>query len=40
MPSLLSWDYGIKAIRATFKKEGYIRLSTYLKPPLTYKNQI
>jgi hypothetical protein len=40
IPALLGWDCGIKAIRAAFKKEGYVRASARQKPPLTYTNQI
>ena len=40
IPALLGWDCGIKAIRAAFKKEGYVRATARQKPPLTYTNQI
>ena len=40
IPALLGWDCGIKAIRAGFKKEGYVRACARQKPPFIYQNQI
>jgi hypothetical protein len=35
IPPILGWDCGEKAIRAAFKKEGYVRRIARRKPPLT-----
>ena len=35
IPSILGWECGEKAIRAAFKKEGYVRRIARRKPPLT-----
>ena len=35
IPAILEFDYREKAIRATFKKEGFIRRIARRKPPLT-----
>jgi hypothetical protein len=39
IPSILSWDCGVKAIRAAFKKEGFVRRHARRKPPLTQQNK-
>jgi hypothetical protein len=40
IPELLGFDCGIKAIRAAFKKEGYIRAIARRKPPLSEPNRL
>jgi transposase len=35
IPPILGWEYSEKAIRAAFKKEGFVRRHARRKPPLT-----
>lgn len=39
IPALLEWDCGEKAIRAAFKKEGFVRRIARRKPPLTEQHR-
>ena len=39
IPPILGWTCGEKAIRAAFKKEGYVRRVACCKPPLTDKHK-
>jgi hypothetical protein len=39
IPSALGWDCGEKAIRAAFKREGFVRRIARRKPPLTEQHR-
>ena len=39
IPPLLGWSCGEKAIRAAFKKEGFVRRVARRKPPLTAQHK-
>ena len=39
IPAILGWDCGEKAVRAAFKKEGYVRRAARLKPPLSEQHK-
>jgi transposase len=40
IPAILGWNFGHKAIRTAFKKEGFVRRIARKKPPLSYQNQV
>jgi hypothetical protein len=39
IPTVFGWECGEKAIRAAFKKEGYVRRHARRKPPLTKQHK-